>query len=181
MLCLLPLSSRVAVHLSNGHLSKEKAKACTIHKKCRGCPQNYSPILLLSIVLKLSLPPKSSKFSDIFRLINFRWLPTREICNNSSSPSLIDLETLVMKTTIVALGITGAFDRVWHQGITTKLRSQGICGDTCYNSSKATYTAEPRSWRLMVTPPPNTLSKTTSLSEVKFHCFGTCNSVTSFI
>ncbi|KAG0723280.1 putative RNA-directed DNA polymerase from transposon BS [Chionoecetes opilio] len=32
-------------------------------------------------------------------------------------------------TFVVALDIAGAFDRVCHQGITTKLRSLGICGD----------------------------------------------------
>ena len=32
-------------------------------------------------------------------------------------------------TFVVALDIAGAFDRLWHQGITTKLKSLGICGD----------------------------------------------------
>ena len=29
---------------------------------------------------------------------------------------------------VIALDIAGAFDRVWHSGLATKLRSMGVCG-----------------------------------------------------
>jgi len=114
------------------------ARVCAIHKKkCRGDPQNYRPISLLSVVGKVFesiIAAKITKFLDSHHLLNSRQFGFRQ---GRSAADLLLLHSAAWNqsldrgedTFVVALDIAGAFDRVWHQGITTKLRSLGISGE----------------------------------------------------
>ena len=114
------------------------ARVCAIHKKkSRADPQNYRPISLLSVLGKAFesiIAAKMSKFFDSHHLLNSRQFGFRQ---GRSAADLLLLQSAAWNhsldrgedTFVVALDIAGAFDRVWHQGITTKLKSLGICGD----------------------------------------------------
>ena len=113
------------------------ARVCAIHKKKRrDDPQNYCPISLLSVVGKVFesiISAKITTFLDSHHLLNSRQFGFRQ---GRSAADLLLLHSAAWNnsldrgedTFVVALDIAGAFDRVWHQGIITKLRSLGISG-----------------------------------------------------
>ena len=116
----------------------KRANVVAIHKKNRRTsPQNYRPISLLSIVAKVYeriLVKNITNFFDTHHLISNRQFGFRS--KRSVSDLLLQLTSTWQKsldkgtdTCVIALDIAGAFDRVWHKGITAKLESLGITGD----------------------------------------------------
>lgn len=114
------------------------ARVCAVHKKkSRGDPQNYRPISLLSVVGKAFesiIASKITTFFDAHHLLSSKQFGFRQ--GRSAADLLLQHSAACNHaldrgedTFVVALDIAGAFDRVWHQGITTKLRSLGICDD----------------------------------------------------
>lgn len=114
------------------------ARVVAIHKKSsRADPKNYRPISLLSVLNKVFetlITDKLTSFLDAHHLINLKQFGFRR---NRSTADLLLLQSATWNhsldsgkdTFVIALDIAGAFDRVWHQGIITKLRSLGVCGD----------------------------------------------------
>ena len=109
-----------------------------IHKKnSRTDPQNYRPISLLSVLgktLESIIITKITSYLDAHHLLSLKQFGFRQ---NRSAADLILLQSTAWNqsleggndTFVIALDIAGAFDRVWHEGIMTKLRSLGMCGD----------------------------------------------------
>lgn len=114
------------------------ARVVAIHKKSsRADPTNYRPISLLSVLDKVFesiIATKLTSFLDAHHLLNLKQFAFRK---GRSTADLLLLQSATWNrlldsgsdTYVVALDIAGAFDRVWHQGIITKLRSLGVCGD----------------------------------------------------
>jgi len=113
------------------------ARVVAIHKKGkRTDPKNYRPISLLSVlgkILEAIIADKISYFLTSHQLLNNKQFGFRT--NRSAADLLLQLSTTWQKsldqgkdTFIIALDIAGAFDRVWHRGLITKLNSLGIRG-----------------------------------------------------
>ena len=116
----------------------KEARVTPIHKKkLKSEPNNYRPISLLSVVSKtferiiceqltqyleenhLQSPSqfgfrKGRSTSDLLLLLSKAWHDALDI----GRPSLV-----------IALDIAGAFDCVWHRGLTAKLEQLGITGN----------------------------------------------------
>ena len=116
----------------------KRARVSAIHKKgSRNSLKNYRPISLLSVVGKLYekiIVQRMSAFFDDNQLISSKQYGFRK--QRSTSDLLLQLTsewnaTLDKReyTYVIALDIAGAFDRVWHQGLTAKLKSLGIDGN----------------------------------------------------
>ncbi|XP_069987649.1 uncharacterized protein [Penaeus vannamei] len=113
------------------------ARVVAIHKKGkRTDPINYRSISLLSVlgkVLEAIIADKISCFLTSHHLLNNKQFGFR--INRSAADLLLQLSTAWQKsldqgkdTFIIALDIAGAFGRVWHRGLITKLNSLGIRG-----------------------------------------------------
>ena len=116
----------------------KRASVSAIHKKgSRNSLKNYRPISLLSVLGKLYekiIVEKMSAFFDDNQLISTKQYGFRK--SRSTSDLLLQLTsewnaTLDKReyTYVIALDIAGAFDRVWHKGLTAKLKSLGISGN----------------------------------------------------
>ena len=116
----------------------KSANVVAVHKnKSKTLPENYRPISLLSSVGKIYekvLVNRMTKFFDLNHLLNTRQFGFRS--QRSASDLLLQLSSTWNKaldagkdTFVIALDIAGAFDRVWHKGIITKLESLGIDGN----------------------------------------------------
>jgi len=116
----------------------KSARVAAIHKKSAATdPNNYRPISLLSVVSKIFetiIAEKLTRHFDGHRLLNEKQFGFRAersasdlllVQSSSWSQALDDGQD----TYVIALDIAGAFDRVWHRGIISKLRSFGISGD----------------------------------------------------
>ena len=108
-----------------------------IHKKGkRTDPKNYRPISLLSVlgkILEAIIAERISDFLASHHLLNNKQFGFRT--NRSAADLLLQLTTTWHKsldqgkdTFVIALDIAGAFDRVWHHGLITKLNSLGVRG-----------------------------------------------------
>ena len=116
----------------------KQARVVPIHKKnTRADPKNYRPISLLSVVGKVFeslLASKITHYLDHHHLLSPKQFGFRQ---GRSAADLLLLQSATWNKTldsgreafVVALDIAGAFDKVWHQGIITKLKSLGVCGD----------------------------------------------------
>lgn len=116
----------------------KQARVVPVHKKkSQALPENYRPISLLSIIGKIYekiLVNRMTSFFDSNHLLSSKQFGFRS--KRSASDLLLQLVTNWNKsldagkeTYVVALDIAGAFDRVWHEGIISKLKSFGIDGD----------------------------------------------------
>lgn len=115
----------------------KEARVVPIHKKSsRAEPSNYRPISLLSVVgkiLEAIIASKVTAFLEANHLLSPKQFGFRQ---GRSAADLLLLQSTEWNTAldggsdvyVVALDIAGAFDRVWHRGIVTKLRSLGVCG-----------------------------------------------------
>ena len=114
------------------------ARMVAVHKKkCRTAVENYRPISLLSLLGKIFEKIIVKKMTNYFEenyLLSNKQFGFRQ--NRSTSDLLLQLSTSWNKsldnrrfTYVIALDIAGAFDRVWHAGIITKLESMGIHGN----------------------------------------------------
>ena len=116
----------------------KEARVTPVHKKkSRSEPGNYRPISLLSIISKIFEriigeqltsfleenhlhSPKQFGFrkgrstSDLLLLLSKSWHDALD----DGHPSLV-----------IALDIAGAFDSVWHEGLSSKLQQVGVTGD----------------------------------------------------
>jgi len=107
-----------------------------IHKKKKNGQQNYRPDSLLSVVAKVLekiIVNAMISFFEHHNLLSIRQFGFSS--NRSASDLLLTMTTEWDKaldrgtdTYVIALDIAGAFDRVWHRGLTAKLRSYGISG-----------------------------------------------------
>ena len=115
----------------------KEARVTPVHKKKdKSDPANYRPISLLSVMSKILerviaehltrhleehhlLSPQQYGFrkgrsaSDLLLLLAKTWHDALD----SGRPSLV-----------IALDISGAFDRVWHKGLLAKLEQRGVAG-----------------------------------------------------
>jgi len=115
----------------------KKANIVAVHKKSKSDPNNYRPISLLSSVGKIFekiLANKLTHYFDKKHLLSTRQFGFRS--QRSASDLLLHLTTVWHQaldtrkdTFVVALDIAGAFDRVWHKGLASKLKSFGIDGN----------------------------------------------------
>ena len=115
----------------------KRANVAAIHKKGKKTdPSNYRPISLLSVLgkaLESIIAKRITSFFTAHRIISNRQFGFRS--NRSTNDILLGMSTAWQQsldkgrdTFVVALDIAGAFDRVWHSGLTTKLRSVGVNG-----------------------------------------------------
>ena len=113
------------------------ARVAAIHKKAvKTEPKNYRPVSLLPVLsktLESIIAKRITTFLDKHRLLSNRQFGFRT--NMSTNDILLHLSTSWHQSLdrgrdsfVIALDIAGAFDRVWHSGLTTKLRSMGVCG-----------------------------------------------------
>ena len=106
-------------------------------KKRRGNPQNYSTISLLSVVEEVFESTIAAKMTKFFHthLLNFLQLDfrqgtsTADLLHSTAWNRSLDCGEDIF---VVALDIAAALNRVWHQGMTTKLTRLGVCGDLLY-------------------------------------------------
>ena len=108
-----------------------------VHKKGAKCePKNYRPVSLLSVLSKVLETIVASRVTE--HLERHHLLCTRQF-GFRKGRSAADLHLLLTTelsaaldqgeaTAVVALDIDGAFDRVWHAALVTKLRAAGIDG-----------------------------------------------------
>ena len=113
------------------------ARVAAVHKKGKKTePKNYRPISLLSVLgkaLETIIANRLAIFINKHHLLSNRQFGFRP--NRSTNDILLHMSTSWQQsldrgsdTFIVALDIAGAFDRVWHSGLITKLRSFGVNG-----------------------------------------------------
>ncbi|XP_045103032.1 uncharacterized protein LOC123499296 [Portunus trituberculatus] len=83
--------------------------------------------------LESMIAKRITTYLDEHRLLNNRQFGFRS--NRSTNDILLNLSTALHQpldrgkdSFVIALDIAGAFDRVWHSGLATKLRSMGVCG-----------------------------------------------------
>ncbi|XP_045118152.1 uncharacterized protein LOC123508465 [Portunus trituberculatus] len=123
-------------HWSVAHPLEGCQSGGNTQKGKRTDPKNYRPISLLSVpgkILEAIIANKISCFLGSHHLLNTKQFGFRN--NRSAADLLLQLSTTWHKsldqgkdTFIIALDIAGAFDRVWHHGLITKLNSLGIHG-----------------------------------------------------
>ena len=117
--------------------SWKTARVAAIHKKAKKTePRNYRPISLLSVLgkaLEAIIARKVTSFLDKHRLISNRQFGFRP--NMSANDILLQMSSSWHQsldrgcdTFVIALDIAGAFDRVWHSGLLTKLEGMGVSG-----------------------------------------------------
>ena len=115
----------------------KNASVIPLHKRdSKADPKMYRPISLLSNISKVMeamIAKSMSKFFHRHNLISNRQFGFRP--NHSTSDVLTILSQCWSsaldkgkEVVAVALDIEGAFDRVWHNGLFSKLKSKGICG-----------------------------------------------------
>ena len=113
------------------------ARVVAIHKKkSRTAVENYRPISLISVIGKIFekiIAKRMTVFFEENLLLSPKQFGFRQ--ERSTSDLLLQLTTKWNKsldkgtyTYVIALDIAGAFDRVWHCGIISKLKSLGIDG-----------------------------------------------------
>ncbi|KAG0721295.1 RNA-directed DNA polymerase from mobile element jockey [Chionoecetes opilio] len=111
------------------------ARVVAIHKKGKITdPMKYRPTNLLLILGKTLEAIKADNISSYFtshHLLNIKQVGFR--VNRSAADLLLHLSTTWHKrldqekdTYVIGLDIAGAFDRVWHHGLITKLNSLGV-------------------------------------------------------
>ena len=116
----------------------KKASVVAVHKKdSKNEVKNYRPISLLSIIGKIFerlIAAEVTRFLDENFLLSNRQFGFRG--GRSTSDLMLQLSSGWQKsldegedTVVIALDISGAFDRVWHGGLTTKLQGLGIRGN----------------------------------------------------
>lgn len=116
----------------------KSARVAAVHKKkSRSQVANYRPISLLSILGKIYekiIVNRITAFFDENCLLSSKQFGFRKA--RSTSDLLLQLSSKWNKsldngeyTYVIALDIAGAFDRVWHGGLITKLKSLGINGN----------------------------------------------------
>ena len=115
----------------------KEARVVAVHKKfSKRDPKNYRPISLLSTVgkiLEALITTSITTFLDSQYLLSPKQFGFRK---GKSAADLLLLQSSSWNhsldcgkdTFVIALDIAGAFDRVWHQGLTAKLRSLGVRG-----------------------------------------------------
>lgn len=114
------------------------ARVVGVHKKkSKTKVENYRPVSLLSVLGKIYekiIVKKMTTFFDDNHLLSLKQFGFRQ--KRSTSDLLLKLTTKWNKsldkgkyTYVIALDIAGAFDRVWHNGILSKLKSLGINGN----------------------------------------------------
>ena len=113
------------------------ARVICIHKKkSKSNMENYRPVSLLSVVGKIYekiIVEQLTSFFDKNHLLSRKQYGFRQ--TRSTQDLLLNLTSKWNKsldegkyTYVIALDIAGAFDRVWHSGLITKLQSLGIDG-----------------------------------------------------
>ena len=116
----------------------KKARVVAIHKKnSRTLVENYRPISLLSIIGKIYekiLTKRLTDHLDNHHLLSLKQFGFRK--NRSTADMLLQMTSLWNKsldkgeyTYVIALDIAGAFDRVWHEGLISKMKCLGIDGE----------------------------------------------------
>ena len=100
--------------------------------KC--CPGNYRPISLLPAISKVFERVVNNKLSDFLR----SWLTSNQSGFKKSDGTVAQLVRMTQEwsnavdegqyVAAVFFDLKKAFDRVWHQGLFTKLRAGGIKG-----------------------------------------------------
>lgn len=133
-----PLTSifNTCIALGKWPSSWKVASVVPVHKKkSKSEVSNYRPISLLSVVAKALETIISKNITDFFdkhMLLNDRQYGFRK--GRSASDLLLNLSSKWNQALddgdncfVIALDIAGAFDRVWHQGLLTKLQALGLC------------------------------------------------------
>ena len=116
----------------------KRARVVAVHKKkSRTCIANYRPISLLSVVGKVYekiLTKALTDYLDKHYLLSAKQFGFRK--ERSTADLLLNMSSDWNKHLdkgedcyVVALDIAGAFDRVWHAGLISKIRSLGIDGN----------------------------------------------------
>ena len=126
-------STRVSTHRSS--LPGGKGLVVPIFKKGdKCCPGNYRPISLLPAISKVLERVVHNKLSDFLR----SWLTSNQSGFKKSDDTVPQLVRMTQEwsnavddgqyVAAVFINLKKAFDRVWHQGLFTKLRAAGIKG-----------------------------------------------------
>jgi len=116
----------------------KKARVVAVHKKnSRTCVNNYRPISLLSVVGKIYekiICERLADHLDKHHLLSHKQFGFRK--ERSTGDLLLKMSSSWNKSLdrredsyVVALDIAGAFDRVWHAGLISKIKSLGIDGN----------------------------------------------------
>lgn len=140
-------------HLSEASLSPrtwpsiwKQARVVAIYKKnSRADPKFFRPISLLSVVGKVFESPIASKMTCFLEAYHLLSPKQFDFGKGKSAADLLLLQSATWNKAlysgtevfVVALDVAAAFDRVRHQGITTKLWCVMIC---CW---RTTFTPEP--------------------------------------
>ena len=114
------------------------ARVVAIHKKnSRNCVNNYRPISLLSITGKIYEKIICKRLTDHLEkhhLLSLKQFGFRK--ERSTADLLLKMSSAWNKSLdkrediyVMALDIAGAFDRVWHAGLISKIKSLGIDGN----------------------------------------------------
>ena len=111
----------------------KEARVTPVHKKkLRSEPNNYRPISLLSVISKMF---KSIIAEQLINYLEDHHLQSPRQFGFRRGHSTSDLLLLskswhdTLDAGIPPLDIAGAFDCVWHRGLTAKLEQMGITGD----------------------------------------------------
>ena len=99
--------------------------------------KNYRPVALLCVMSKICEKVLCNQLLDH---LNTTKIISERQYGSRKGRSAADLHLLLMsrwssaldkglKTIALAIDIDGAFDRVWHEGLLTKLRSMGVTGN----------------------------------------------------
>ena len=134
----LALLFQNCLHSQTWPTTWKKARVVAVHKKkSRTSPENYRPISLLSTIGKIFekvLANRITSFLELHHLLSPKQFGFRQ--NMSAADLLLNMSTTWNSaldsgkdTYVIALDIAGAFDRVWHRGIITKLKSFGLDGN----------------------------------------------------
>ena len=103
-------------------------------KNSRSEPSNHRPVFLLSVVdkvLERIVAEVICQHLSENHLLSDRQFGFRPGCSTSGllSKDWLDAQGQGLNNLVVALDISGAFDRVWDAGLVEKLHAKGIQGD----------------------------------------------------